>query len=53
MSSKRVGLAHLSRDELLSVVDRLALSVPDRRVRDGLMEVVAPSNKATLAERRT
>ena len=50
MPSKRDVLAQLSRDELLAVVDRFELSAPDRRVRDGLMEVVASSKKATLAE---
>jgi type I restriction enzyme M protein len=50
MPSKRDVVAQLSKAELLSVVDRHELSVPDRRVRDGLMEVVAASKKATLDE---
>ena len=38
------------RDELLAVVDRLTLAVPDRRAKESLLEVVAASKKATLAE---
>jgi type I restriction enzyme M protein len=50
MSTKRDVLAHLTRDELLAVVDRFTLAVPDRRANDGLLEAVAASKKATLAE---
>ena len=50
MPSKREVLAQFTRDELLAVVDRFALAVPDRRVRDGLIDAVAASKKATLAE---
>lgn len=50
MSTKRDVLAHLTRDELIAVVDRFSLPVPDRRVREGLVEAVAASKKATLAE---
>ena len=50
MPSKRDVLALLSRDELLAVVDKFDLSPPDRRAKDGLVETVAASKKATLAE---
>lgn len=50
MASKRDVLAHLTRDELLAVVDRFTLAVPDRRANEGLLEAVAASKKATLAE---
>jgi type I restriction enzyme M protein len=50
MAQKRDILQLLSRDELLAVVDRFELSVADRRVKDGLVETIASSNKATLAE---
>lgn len=50
MPSKRDVLAILSRDELLAVVDRFGLSPPDRRAKDGLVDAVASSKKATLAE---
>jgi type I restriction enzyme M protein len=50
MATKRDVLAHLTRDELLAVVDRFTLSVPDRRAKEGLVEAVAASKKATLAE---
>jgi len=50
MPTKRDVLALLSRDELLAVVDKFELSPPDRRAKDGLVETVAASKKATLAE---
>lgn len=50
MPSKRDVLALLTRDELLAVVDRFDLAPPDRRVKDGLVETVASSKKATLAD---
>ena len=50
MPSKRDVLVLLTRDELLAIVDRFALSPPDRRAKDGLVETVASSKKATLAE---
>ncbi len=50
MPSKRDVLALFSRDELLAIVDRFELSPPDRRAKDGLVETVAASKKATLAE---
>lgn len=50
MPSKRDVLAELTRDELLSIVDQFELSPPDRRKRDGLVDTVAASKKATLGE---
>jgi hypothetical protein len=50
MATKRDVLAHLTRDELLAVVDRFTLAVPDRRAKEGLVEAVSASKKATLAE---
>jgi len=49
MPSKRDVLALFTRDELLTIVDRYALSPADRRAKDGLVETVASSKKATLA----
>jgi hypothetical protein len=43
MPSKRDVLALLTRDELLSVVDRFELAPPDRRAKDGLIDTVASS----------
>ncbi len=50
MPPKRDVLALLSRDELLAIVDRYELSPPDRRGKDKLVETIASSKKATLAE---
>ncbi len=50
MPHKRDVLQLLSRDELLSVVDRFELAPKDRRAKDGLVESVAASKKPTLAE---
>src|SRR5262245_35323555 len=50
MPHKRDVLQILTRDELLAVVDRFELSVADRRAKDGLIEAVAASKKATLLE---
>ena len=50
MPSKRQVLDLLTRDELLSVVDRFELSPPDRRAKDGILETIASSKKATLGE---
>jgi len=50
MPSKRDILAQFSREELVAVVDQFELEVPDRRKRDGLVEAVAASKRATLAE---
>jgi len=49
MPSKRDVLALLTRDELLAVVDRFGLAPPDRRAKDGLVDAIASSKKATLA----
>lgn len=46
MSTKRDVLAHLTRDELLAVVDRFALAVPDRHAKEGLIEAVAAAKKS-------
>ncbi len=50
MPTKRAVLDHFKRDELIEVVDRFGLAVPDRRSKAGLIEAVASSRKATLAE---
>ncbi|HKO46072.1 MAG TPA: class I SAM-dependent DNA methyltransferase [Polyangiaceae bacterium] len=50
MVQKRDVLQLLGRDELVAIVDRFELSPPDRRVKDGLIESVATSKKATLSE---
>lgn len=50
MPQKRDVLPLLTRDELLSVVDRFELTPEDRRAKDGLIEAIASSKKATLAE---
>jgi type I restriction enzyme M protein len=50
MPSKRDVLAHLTRDELLAAADEFELTVGDRRVRDQLIEAVASSRRAGLAD---
>jgi hypothetical protein len=50
MPSKRDVLGLLTRDELLAIVDRFELAPPDRRAKDGLVETIASSKRATLAE---
>ncbi len=50
MPSKRDVVAHLTRDELLAAADEFELTVGDRRVRDQLIEAVASSRKAGLAD---
>ena len=50
MPSKRDVLAQLSREELISVVERFELEVADRRKKDDLLEAVASSRKATLSD---
>jgi len=50
MPTKRDVLAHLSRDELLAIVDRFELALPDRRAKEKIIEAVASSHKATLPE---
>jgi len=50
MPTKRAVLDHLKRDELLDLVDRFAIDVPDRRAKDGLVEALAASRKVALAD---
>jgi type I restriction enzyme M protein len=50
MPAKRTVLELLTRDELLAVVDRFDLAVPDRRAKEGMLDAVASSKKATLGE---
>lgn len=50
MAQKREVLQLFSRDELAAIVDRFELSASDRRSKDALLEAVASSKKATLAE---
>jgi type I restriction enzyme M protein len=50
MPSKKDILTQLTRDELLTVVDRFEVSISDRRAKDGLIDAVAASKKATLVE---
>jgi type I restriction enzyme M protein len=50
MPSKREVLDQLKRDELLDAADRIGLEVRDRRVRTELVETLAASRKAPLAE---
>jgi len=50
MPSKREVLDQLKRDELLAAVDQTGLEVRDRRVRSPLVEALAASRKAPLAE---
>jgi type I restriction enzyme M protein len=50
MPSKRDVLGHLTRDELVAAADAFELTVGDRRVRDQLVDAVASSKKAGLAD---
>ena len=50
MPTKRDVLSHMTRDELLAVVDRFELVPPDRRAKEGILERVAASKRATLPE---
>ncbi len=50
MTSKRHVLDQLKRDELIAAVERFELPVADRRVRNLLIDALASSRKATLAE---
>jgi type I restriction enzyme M protein len=50
MPAKRDVLAHLTRDELLAAVDQFGLQPPDRRAKEGLVETLAASKKATSHE---
>lgn len=49
MPSKRSVLEHLTRDELISIVDAFEIHVDDRRGKQGLVVAVSGSKKATLA----
>jgi len=50
MATKRKTLETLKRDELLAAINRFELPVTDRRVRDNLVEALARSRRAGLAE---
>ncbi len=50
MPSKRVVLEELKRDELLAALDLFELEVADRRVRAQLIDALAGSRRARLAE---
>ena len=50
MPTKRAILENLKRDELLDVVDRFGLEPSDRRAKAGLVDAVASSRKATIAD---
>ncbi|HEY2292803.1 MAG TPA: N-6 DNA methylase [Thermoanaerobaculia bacterium] len=50
MPSKRDVLEQLKRDELLAAADRFELEIRDRRVRDEIVEALAGSRRAGLAE---
>ena len=50
MPSKRAVLALLTRDELLDALDRCELAVPDRRVKDDLVDALGASHRAGLGE---
>ena len=50
MPSKRDVLGQLSRDELVGAAERFELEVADRRVKDQLVDAVASSKRAGLAD---
>lgn len=50
MPAKRAILENLRHAELLEVVDNYGLETTDRRAKDGLVEAVASSRKATIIE---
>lgn len=50
MTSKRTVLEHLTRDELIAIVDAFELQPADRRSNAALIEAVAASKKATLGK---
>lgn len=50
MPSKREVLGQFIRDELLAAVDQFELTVTDRRVKDQLLDAVASSKRAGLAD---
>ena len=47
MPSKRDVLAHLTRDDRLSIIDLYELAVPNRCVRDGLVDGIASHDAAS------
>lgn len=50
MPQKRAVLEHLTRDELGAIVEHYELQVADRRVREQLIDAVAGSRRASLAD---
>ena len=48
MPTQRAILVRLSRDELLGVIDAYELDVPDRRIKDRLVEVLVASEQVQL-----
>jgi type I restriction enzyme M protein len=50
MPQKRAVLEHLTRDELGTIVEHYELQVADRRVREQLIDAVAGSRRAALAD---
>jgi type I restriction enzyme M protein len=50
MPSKRDVLGQLSRDELVAAANQFDLAVADRRVKEQLVDTVAASKKAGLAD---
>jgi len=50
MPLKRDLLAQFSREELVSIVDQFELDAPNRRKKDDLIDVMASSKRATVAE---
>lgn len=50
MPTKRAILEQFSRDELLKVLDSYELSVADRRIRSDLVQAIAGSRRASIAE---
>lgn len=50
MPSKRDVLGQFSRDELVGAAERFELPVADRRVKDQLVDAVASSKRAGLAD---
>lgn len=50
MASKRSVLEQLSRDELLAFLDRVGLVVADRRKKTLLIDLLASSRRAHLAD---
>jgi type I restriction enzyme M protein len=48
--NKREVLQLLTRDKLLAIIDGFELAVPDRRLKEGWVETIATSKRATLAD---